>query len=304
MVLNTRSIPIFIHHEGNSQYLKEVINQAEEYNECVILFGDKSNAYMTEKWVDVTNFHSNLWDEFMSVYENMSFYSYDYAVQIFKRFFVFYDYIEESNLDGFICLDSDVLVFVNFSTLELIKKYKTALCVPYDQSNMRIAAGAGCSYWTKESLKSFIDFCIYTYKHDRGWLLEKYQYHIDNNMPGGVCEMNLLYKWYIQHEDETWNWIKYNASGVVDQNFGLSENYLQNEYEMDKYNVGKVIKYVSNQPYFIHQDGHLVPVWAIHFGGGSKMYIRSFRRFKKIIYIIPYILEIKKIMNRLLGESK
>ena len=43
MVLNTRSIPIFIHHEGNSQYLKEVINQAEEYNECVILFGDKSN---------------------------------------------------------------------------------------------------------------------------------------------------------------------------------------------------------------------------------------------------------------------
>ena len=303
MVINTDIIPIFIHHEGKAHYLQEVIWQTEKYNEQVILFGDKSNSNMTSNWVDVTHFHSNLWDEFMEYFENMSFYPYDYSVQIFKRFFIFYDYLETNNLEKFVCLDSDVLVYVNFSMMSRLNEYKVALCVPQDQSNLRIAAGAGCSYWTKEALRSFIFFCIDNYRDNRGWLEEKYAFHVKNHLPGGVCEMNLLYMWYLDHVEETWNWIEYNATGVIDQNFGLSENYIQNEYKMDRYGVGKAIRFVGKQPYFILQDGRFVPALAIHFGGGSKMYIRSFRRFKKIFFTVPYVLEVKKCIKKVMGDS-
>lgn len=290
-------IPVFIHHEGNSSYVLDCVKQAEKFNERVILFGDKSNVHMCHEWYDVSAFTSTLWEEFAKYHSNMSYYSDAYAIQIIKRFFVFDDFMIKNSIEECICLDSDVLVFVNFSELSEIKGYEAAFCIPQNQENMRMAANAGCSYWKQEALHEFLLFCIDIYKNQHYKLEEKWEYHHRNQQPGGVCEMNLLFWWYEQNSEFIWNWIKYNVSGVVDCSFEISENFLENEYYMDKYKSGKRILVRNGLPYFDSIQYGPVRAWAIHFGGGSKMYMHYFRKHLKIAFWIPYIRSVKSIIK-------
>ena len=85
------------------------------YNERVILFGDKTNREMGSEWYDVSDFTSLLWEEFQQYYEHMSYYPTSYAIQIIKRFFIFYDFMVKNGIDECVIIDSDVLVFINFS---------------------------------------------------------------------------------------------------------------------------------------------------------------------------------------------
>ncbi|MCI8773058.1 MAG: hypothetical protein HFI50_03860 [Lachnospiraceae bacterium] len=292
-------IPVFVHHEGNASYVKDCIVQAQKYNERVILFGDKTNREMGSEWYDVSDFTSLLWEEFQQYYEHMSYYPTSYAIQIIKRFFIFYDFMVKNGIDECVIIDSDVLVFINFSEIPEIRNYKAAFTIPKDQGNMRIAAGAGVSYWKRETLYSFLLFSIDLYKNQRNRLEEKWQYHIDNHQDGGVCEMNYLYWWYMDNADDVWNWCQYSKEGVVDSNFNLSENFFKDEYYMDKHNVGKVIIAKNHRPYFSSVKHGLVPAWAIHFGGGSKVYMHYFRTHLKIAFWVPYVRRVKSKIKHL-----
>ncbi len=302
MDVSVENIPVFIHHEGNATYVEDCINQAEKFNERVILFGDKSNIDLSQEWYDVSTFTSVLWEEFAKYYRNMSYYNDAYAIQIIKRFFVFDDFMIKNGINECICLDSDVLVFVNFSKLTEIREYRAAFSIPQNQGNMRMAASAGCSYWTKDALHEFLLFCIDIYKNQHQRLEEKWEYHRRNQQPGGVCEMNLLYWWYEHNSESVWNWIKYNPQGVVDSNFALAENYLENEYYMDKHHIGKRILVRNGQPCFDSVQHGLVRAWAIHFGGGNKVFMHYFRQHLKIPFWITYVNKIKsKIKHFILG---
>lgn len=289
----SKVIPIFVHHEGNAPYVKDCIIQAQKYNERVILFGDKTNKEISSEWYDASGFTSALWEEFRKYYEHMSYYPASYAIQIIKRFFVFYDFMVKNDIEECVTIDSDVLVFINFSEIPEIRNYKASFTIPKDQGNMRVAAGAGCAYWQKETLYSFLLFSIDIYKNQRDRLKEKWQYHIDNRQDGGVCEMNYLYWWYLENASNVWNWCQYNKEGVVDSNFNLSENFLKDEYYMDKHNIGKAIIVKNHKPYFSSKNHGLVPAWAIHFGGGSKIYMHYFRIHLKIAFWEPHVRRIK-----------
>lgn len=295
-----QQIPIFVHHEGNASYLKDCIKQAKKYNDRVILFGDRSNINMCQEWYDVSEFSSVLWQEFMIYYSNMSHYNDSYATQIIKRFFVFDDFMIKNNIKKCICLDSDVLVYINFSEISELDKYKAAFAIPKNQENMRIAASAGCSYWTQEALHEFLLYCIDIYKNQYGRLKEKWEYHQKNNMAGGVCEMNLLYWWWQQNQTYVLNWIKYSSEGVIDGHFGMSENYLENEYQMDKHEIGKRILVKDGLPYFFSVQHGPVKAWAIHFVGNKKMYMQYFRKHLRIAFWIPYLNKFKTILKHFL----
>ncbi len=292
------NIPVFIHHEGNASYLKDCIQQAKKFNKEVVLFGDINNKEMSPVWYDVSGFDSALWREFLKYYSNMSYYPESYAMQIIKRFFVFDDFMDKNNLNECINIDSDVLVFLDFSKLQKLRGYKAALCVPKEQGNMRIAASAGCAYWKKEALHNFCIFCIDVYKNQHFKLEEKWNWHKEHQQDGGVCEMNLLYWWWLKNMDHVWNWIQYNKEGVVDSNYNFSENFLENEYYKDKYNVGKRILIYDKIPYFCSIENGPVKAWAIHFGGGSKIYMHYFRKHLKIAFWIPYVNNVRSKIKK------
>lgn len=48
---------------------------------------------------------------------------------------------------------------------------------------------------TITTLKEFINFCIEIYENRKELLLEKWNAHKDYILPGGICEMSLLYLW-------------------------------------------------------------------------------------------------------------
>lgn len=198
------TIPVLIHHEldekpqtggkRNQGYVKDCIIQAKQYYQNVILFGSKGNQSFCEQWCDVSDFNSKKWQEFLAVFENMSTYPDEWARGIFKRFFVFLEYLKETGERECIVLDSDVLIYQDYSELFDFSDIDAAMELPSNQkmemlpynNDYRWVACAGVSYFKTEALEDFLDFCIETYKNNKGLLNEKWEIHRKYGLPGGV----------------------------------------------------------------------------------------------------------------------
>lgn len=286
-------IPIFVHHEGAQQYLRDCIMQAKKYNKRVILFGDKSNKEMCEEWQDVSSFNTPLWEEFKKYYRHLSSNTSKFEMLCFKRFFIFDDFMLKNNIEECISLDSDVLVFTNFSKIPILRVYNAAFAV-YEGEN---AAWGGHGYWKEKVLHDFLTYCIEIYKNCRDKLDSYWKRIQKTHLPGGISDMTLLWWWYEENKKNVWLWTKYKKwGGVVDGNFCESINYLEEEYRLDKFKVGKKIVIRKGKPYFISIEHGLVRAWSIHFQGERKIYMHYFRKHLKIAFWIPYINLIKSYL--------
>ena len=63
-----------------------------------------------------------------------------------------------------------------------------------------MVACAGMAYFTLQVIISFTDFCIEEYTKGREYssFKDKVRIHQEFRLPGGICEMTLLYLW-LQH---------------------------------------------------------------------------------------------------------
>ncbi len=244
-------IPVVIVHYGNSpNYLKLALKSAFKLNSKVMLIGDKYNKNTWKNHWDGTGLKSQKYQDFLENYIQMSPYN-----SRWKRWFLLEEWMKIAKVEKIFLLDSDLVSFANYSqeVLPVLpNNCISALMIPKCQDDFDWVASPHCSYWTIDGLKEFTNFCIESYRDETilKKLEAKYNWHIKNRKPGGVCEMTLLYLWS-KKNSQVLNLAEGINNSTIDHNINTSDNYLENEYKM-RFGL-KSFKFKNARPYGYNQ---------------------------------------------------
>src|SRR5262245_35995883 len=126
------SLPIFIVHRGNSDYLKYCLDQVKKYNpgSVIYLLGDESNSGYDFVSHQHVSDYSDTATEFESVYRHLNTVRSDFVLFCFKRWFFINEFlIKHSNINEFLYLDTDALLYSNV-TQEFAKfsNFEVTIC--------------------------------------------------------------------------------------------------------------------------------------------------------------------------------
>lgn len=229
---------------------------------------------------------------------------YQFELNCFKRFYLLYDFMQEKDFKDCMMLDSDLCTYVDYSEMEF-KEYDMALSMAEEQEPYVWSASPHCSYWTLEALESFISFFERTYNSNIKILEEKWVWHKENGVAGGICDMTLLYLWISQYSCKWLNLARIYKDRVFDHAVGINGNYVRDTFVQDtNFHVKKTI-FISGKPYFKMKDGGRVCVAAIHASGDNKRYINCFAKcsncffdYYKADFVFKWKLKIKGLLKR------
>lgn len=310
-------IPVVIAHFGNKpNYLKLALRSAANFNKTVVLIGDDANKNFWENHWDTTLVEFAKFLEFQKYYIQMSSYPSKYEMSFWKRMFVLEKWMKEKGYERIFLLDSDVMTFADYSkeVCPLLPQDCIAALMAVERELLYPIWATSChfSYWTLGALEDFTTFCINAYQNRtiRDMLEAKWQWHVDNNKGGGICEMTLLYFWS-KDNPRIINFTKVWNSMTADHNFNQPEQYYVNEYKM-QFGLKKFI-FKEGIPYGYNK---LLNKWikflCIHCQGAGKYAMaflshRHLRRFYVVTRIFYRIRskyfrfscrKFKKFMNR------
>jgi len=216
----------------------------------VVLISDVRPAENCE-WIDSKELLEDV-GKFEAVYAHMSTNSKTFEMICIKRWIILRNYMMKYGIPNVYYSDSDVMIYDDLSSLyeHNYKNFEVCYTLPAYQDNYRWTASACCSYWSLKSIKAFCDFIFHCYdKTGIKKLEEKWNYHLQNNISGGVCDMTLL---YLFHDKLNFQSLSAEYKGIAfDQNFTDGENYLKEEYEREP-GFGlqvKKIEWVNEQPH-------------------------------------------------------
>ena len=173
----------------------------------------------------------------MRSYVKMSDYPDSYEAAFWRRPFAIEAWMKSKGASEVFVIDSDVMTFADYSK-EVVPLLSdgcgATLITRMKQENFVWASSLHFSYWTRDVLEDFINFCIgaYTDVAIRGKLETKYQWHINNKKPGGISEMTLLYLWQQKTNGRVTNLAQVLDGVVADSCITDSANYFEDEYEL------------------------------------------------------------------------
>lgn len=304
-------IPVLFYHTGNQEYLKVALEQCRKYNQSVILLGDVSNQRIAQQagceWYCAGIYdEKTLWKKFVSRYIGMSANDYNFELNCFRRFFVIKEFIKQSQIDRFVYLDSDILTYCDFSELEQFHIADSGMSVPKEQSEFGWVANCGISLWNRKSLDSFLNYCIDVYENHLEILEKKWKYHEENGVPGGICDMTLQYLWFKNDcSCDKVNLVdrENGMAGVMDFNVNLAMNCYRQEYEMNSYVQIKKIEIQGEKAFLKSRTGESVRVFAVHFLGPAKQYMKSYAKNEKLSlkdYTVFILKRIKALFRQII----
>ena len=296
-------IPIFIHHESDEKpskglgekqsYLKFVVKQAEKYNNRVILFGDEFNRGWANEWKRSDNYVGDKWHRFEKAFTNMSDYPNEWAKGIFRRFFVFEEFCKKNDIDDFIVLDSDVLIYEDIGGHYPFREIcETAFeweeTVRFDRNYSKEGSvSSGIGYFTYDAVCSFTSFCIVVYEDKIGEIYkrleQKWEKMQNNHSHGGVCEMTLLYYWICNSSFKVINLLERQDNVCFCNSFKEDDNYRKKEFDTIKILNVKRFRFNNGMPeHFDLKEKRWIRVFNIHFAGDSKRFIPDIYKYHKI----------------------
>lgn len=274
-----QNIPVVIFHEGCPSHLPYSVKSAEKYNQRVILLGNEDNRSVAREWFDASKLNLDRYKKFEAVFENLSTYTDFFSLICFKRYFLYYELMNELNMDRIMVCESDLYNCVDYSTIPSLEKAYAMVSMIEDQDNYGWSACCHCSYWTKAALDDLLNFCQDAFENNKQKLIEKWEYHKKNGLAGGVCDMTLVYLW-AKDRDDVINSALIFDGGTIDQNLTDRVNFAD-EYQYDDFYKIKKYKFVKDKngnqaPYLVKKDGQLVKVFSIHCSGRGKAAIKEF----------------------------
>ncbi|MCZ8200260.1 MULTISPECIES: hypothetical protein [unclassified Microcystis] len=306
--IETLEIPVIIaHFGGKPNYLKFALKSAANFNNTVVLIGNDTNKGFWGNHWDTTLVEFDKYQNFQKCYVQMSDYSGIYEIAMWKRMFVLEEWMKENGYQRVFLLDSDIMTFANYS--EEVYPVLPNDCIaalmtstPKNQdTNFRWASTSSFSYWTLEGLENFTDFCIeaYSNKNIPDKLKAKWQWHIDNHKPGGICDMTLLYLWS-KDNSKVANLTRAMNDMTPDYNINSSTNYLEDEYQM-QFGLKKLI-FKNGIPYGYNKNlNKEIKFLCIHCQGRAKSVMR-FLYYKQLrdFYYIGNLVQATKAKMKLL----
>lgn len=289
------AISAVVVHSGNQKYLEYCLKSVEA-NMNVFLLGDKSNSKVIQNWHNLNELDSVYKNRFDQCYKHMSSNPVDFEKMCFYRYIYIYEFMVNNNIEKIIHLDSDVILFEGFHQyIEYVDSgvYEFSCFMPPDQNNYRWTASPHISFWTKDKLKSFIEFFINTYESNIDILHEKYCYHLNIKKPGGICDMTLLYLFCLDNKDKFLNTfickqfvLDFNISNPEREDIKCSSMHLSYQYKS------------KNKKVFVSSGGENLPLLSLHCQGKAKK-LMYFALNKKLFLVMIGLLSLK-IIKKLL----
>lgn len=284
------SYPIIVLHKGSSDYLKICLAQAKfsNPNSRVILLGDETNETLAKQvgaeHYLICNYFSKA-QEFAKIYKHYSTNSYDYELFCFQRWFVVDEFINSEGLDKFLHIDSDVLLYADFSKeLEFIDFINN-----YDLTYSH--ASAHTSFFNNR--RALCEFCNFIFEifsdnsffaqfennpNDDKIYFKQGGFELELDKP--LSDMTLVYFF-----------TKLNRVRCLDTNKAdfknccINGNFLSNSMQCSPFgNICYTVFDNCNIPYFIDiRNGipKLLKMYSIHFQGWKKGLMSKYCTFDK-----------------------
>jgi hypothetical protein len=275
------TIPVVMFHLGYQPYIELCVKQAS-INNKIIFVGDKSNQPLG----DIQNVEHFLIDDynqgvdkFVENYKHMATSGLEYTKVCFTRWFYCRNVLKSLSIDRFFHSDSDNLIYSNIGEVyDHLGRPDLSLSVPMNQPIFRDSAAATTSFWTMNILEDFCNFMLecYTDKDKLDLFEDKWDWHQEQNLQGGVIDMTALWH-YVQDSEHSIITKAYNDEESFDHNMNSSENYFPNEYQME--GGFKKITFLHGQPY-----GHSlvlnkkIKFHTLHFQGSAKRLMSNYMR--------------------------
>jgi hypothetical protein len=287
--------PIIFIHQGRSSYLSHALLQAKfsspETN--IILLGDELALQSIES---LPNMHAELLrnlecegaSRFRKYYFHMSSSSKEYEIFCWLRWFYLLEYMDRNCISSAFYFDSDILLYSSVESIKKIYKLEESkscgFLIPQQKfESFFWGASAHVSYWHRDMLMEFCEFCIASFvETDKIELYrKKYNYHLTENQPGGICDMTSLYLFWKLNSDRIENLLISRAQNVFDNNFNCGSNYELHEYMVESNTGIKKVEFSNGHPYLraSKNSANLFEVNALHFQGGGKVYIAEFATY-------------------------
>lgn len=156
------NIPIIVIHNGSQEYLDVCLKQAHfsNPNSRIILIGrDNQKTLPFVEYYDIGDYNEEA-EKFTKIYRHFSCNSYEIERLCFERWFVINEFVNKNNIEYFLHLDSDVLLFSDFSKedeyMEEMRKHDITYC----------GNSAHTSFFTSNALQKFCDFITEIFEDD------------------------------------------------------------------------------------------------------------------------------------------
>ncbi|MGV3706983.1 MAG: hypothetical protein ACO1NU_16555 [Arcticibacter sp.] len=260
------SIPIIFVHRGDAPYLKHVFAHTHAFNNDsnIFLLGDEANsghAYVNHIRMDD---YAERAKEFEKVYKHMSSNSYDFELFCFQRWFIINDFVQTHDIENFLCLDSDALLFCGVDkTFENFKQYDFTISQghsPHFTLFSRSSLDRFCNYLTE----------LYTKPEYIERSLRNFRVFQEEKRQGGICDM-FAFSFYT---DDISNNVRELSQLSEDMYFDSNINEADG-FECDRNR--KRIYWKNNLPYGrISDTGEYVRFYGLHFQGAAKSSIQKY----------------------------
>jgi hypothetical protein len=277
------NIPIILIHAGNQSYVNFCINQALKYDNSVIILGDEQinpNAAFY-KISEYEGFAA----KFDHTYVHMSDGPSKFEIKAWRRWFVLADFMNRNNIEKAFSCDTDVLLYCNVTEIEkTLGNYTAAFTIPEYQPEYRISASSHVSFWTRKGINDFCYFSLELYKPENIKVLkEKWEYHIKNKIPGGICDMTAAYLFYKENKDNIINLISVRNGETFDYNISSPQNFQLDEY-LTKDEIKKII-WKNGIPYCYNKIlNKNIRFYSFHFQGEKKNLMEYFYYKNSILF--------------------
>lgn len=287
------TVPVIMTHGGSGnnpdykdqRYLEFTLKQAQQYNERVILLGDETHKHLKVEHYNYAEFYKEAEQFFEKEYVQYSYYKEGYDRFVMAIFFMLKAFMQSAGLKVVANIDSDVMLYCNMTEEEkkLPPDYLLGCCIPDYQPPFRWNASTEKSFWTLEGVCEMCDFMhrMYTTPEGLAKIKSKWDWHIENKKPGGVCDLTLLWLFVeSRNRNRIVNLtpvIQSAENGTFSHKISGSENSIQDEYRMS--GRLKEIQWRNGKPYgFNVRLGEWIRFKDVHLQGGDKHLAPSFYR--------------------------
>lgn len=294
-------IPVVFIHNGAQEYLKCAIESAKKLDNEIVLLGDETNKFLSDKWYDMDMLAGKRYESFKKDYVHMSTNSYEFELACFKRYFSLLSYMESEGISRCIMIDSDILTYCTYETLNCFQQYDFVATIPYGQAEFDWCVGPQILGITLEALKDLVCYIEDTYNNHLERLKAKDVYYKERHLKGGICDMSLLYLWVQRTEFSCYNLLDYKEA-VFDNSVQMA-NYDQKIWFQRNVLLGiKKLILRNDKLYVVREDNNeRVEVATLHFQGSAKSIMADvyYGRNKLVICIHRYVDYGKRILKKM-----
>jgi hypothetical protein len=285
------SVPIVILHIGNQPYFKNCVILNAKHNP-VIVIGDESNKDVTMiknvEHVPIDSLNSPELDLFKQHFVNYSKNNANYEYLCFARVFYVGQLMKQRGLEAIFHTDSDCIVLTPLDPIiaAIRRTHTVAYSLEQNANPFHMVGSIHNALLTPDFCAKFVRLCsdIYITKTKFALIEPKIRYHVENGVPGGICDMTL---YYLLAKEKLLDVLDLNqllllegTPSAFDHTVFCASGYTGEQTYILRPNTMKEIERSGDHYLFVVQgSGQRIRALSLHFQGHSKPHMLNIYKY-------------------------